>query len=113
MRGKSSDYRDRTHRGEASRIRTIEQGAVAWSGPTTAEAGCISCRILQEKNESQAFYYQAQWKTKEDLLRHLSADHYKRLLGLMELGTGPPLVEFHTVSETKGLDLIERIRNVS
>ena len=44
-------------------------------------------------------------------LRHLRPDHYKRLLGLMELGTGPPLVEFHTVSETKGLDLIERTRN--
>jgi quinol monooxygenase YgiN len=90
----------------------LKRALAAWSGPTTAEAGCISCRILQEKSESRALYYQAQWKTKEDLLRHLSADHYKRLLSLMELGNGPPLVEFHTVSETKGFDLIERTRNV-
>ncbi len=90
----------------------LNRALAAWSGPTTAEAGCISCRVLQEKNESRAIHYQAQWKTTEDLLRHLSADHYKRLLGLMELGNGPPLVEFHTVSETKGFDLIERARNV-
>ena len=90
----------------------LNRALAAWSGPTTAEAGCISCRVLQEKNESRAIHYQAQWKTTEDLLRHLSGDHYKRLLGLMELGNGPPLVEFHTVSETKGFDLIERARNV-
>ena len=91
----------------------LSRALAAWAGPTAAEAGCISCRILEEKSDPQAFYYQAQWKTMADLLRHLRADHYKRLLGLMELGTGPPLVEFHTVSETKGLDLIECTRNAT
>jgi hypothetical protein len=28
------------------------------------------------------------------------------------LGTTPPIVEFHTVTETRGLDLIERTRKV-
>jgi len=91
----------------------LNRALAAWAGPTMVETGCISCRILQEKSEPQALFYQAQWKTREDLLRHLRADHYKRLLGLMELGTGPPLVEFHTVSETNGLDLIEWTRNAS
>jgi hypothetical protein len=47
------------------------------------------------------------------LLRHLRSEHYKRLLALMDLGSEPPLVEFHTVTETKGLDLIERTRTPS
>ena len=83
---------------------------IAWAGPTAVESGCLSCRILQETSAPQAFCYQAQWKTHNDLLRHLRSEHYKRLLSLMELGTTPPLVEFHSVTETKGLDLIERAR---
>jgi len=70
----------------------------------------MCCRILQESNDPQAFCYQAQWKTQDDLLRHIRTEHYKRLLVLMDLGSEPPLVEFHTVVETKGLDLIERAR---
>jgi quinol monooxygenase YgiN len=84
----------------------------AWAGPTAVESGCLSCRIFQETTDPQALYYQAQWKTQDDLLRHIRTEHYKRLLALMELGTAPPLVEFHTVTETRGLDLIERTRKV-
>jgi quinol monooxygenase YgiN len=85
----------------------------AWSGPTGVESGCLSCRILQEESEPLAFCYQAQWKTQDDLLRHVRSEHYKRLLVLMDLGSEPPLVEFHTVSETKGMDLIQRARNAA
>jgi quinol monooxygenase YgiN len=88
----------------------LRRGLVAWAGPTAVESGCLSCRILQESSAPQAFCYQAQWKTHDDLLRHIRTEHYKRLLALMELGTTPPLVEFHTVTETQGLDLIERAR---
>lgn len=91
----------------------LRRALVAWAGPTSVESGCISCRILQESNDPQAFCYLAYWSTQDDLLRHIRTEHYKRLLVLMDLGTGPPLVEFHTVAETKGLDLIEHVRNVS
>jgi len=88
----------------------LRRALVAWAGPTSVESGCLSCRILQENNEPQAFCYQAQWNSQDDLVRHIRTDHYKRLLALMDLGKEPPLVEFHTVVETKGLDLIERTR---
>jgi quinol monooxygenase YgiN len=90
----------------------IQRALAAWAGPTEVEPGCLNCRILQEDGDPQAFYYQSQWRTQDDLLRHIRTEHYKRLLVLMELGNAPPLVEFHTVAETRGLDLIERIRNI-
>ena len=71
----------------------------------------MSCRILQEGGDLDALCYQAQWKSRDDLLQHLRSEHYKRLLMLMDLGSEPPLVEFHTVTETKGLDLIEFARS--
>ena len=84
---------------------------VAWAGPTAVESGCLSCKIFQEHCAPQAYCYQAQWRTQEDLLRHIRTEHYKKLLALMELGTTPPLVEFHTVTDTKGMALIERTRS--
>lgn len=93
-----------------SKCEELLRALIAWAGPTAVESGCLSCRILKEVCAPQAFCYQAQWKTQNDLLRHIRAEHYKRLLALMELGTAAPLVEFHTVTETRTLDLIESTR---
>jgi len=84
----------------------------AWAGPTAVEPGCLSCRILQEASAPQAVCYQAHWKGQDDLSRHLRTEHYKKLLGLIELGISSPLVEFHTVMETRGMDLIEQTRKL-
>jgi quinol monooxygenase YgiN len=89
----------------------LRRALTAWAGPTEVESGCMNCLILQEGNEPYSFYYVAQWKTPEALMRHLRSEHYKRLLALMDLGDEPPVVEFHTVTETKGLDLIQHARN--
>jgi quinol monooxygenase YgiN len=89
----------------------LKRALAAWAGPAEVESGCMGCRILQEDSDPPAFYYEAQWKTQDDLIRHLRSDHYKRLLVLMELGCEAPLVEFHTVTETAGLELIQRVRD--
>ena len=89
----------------------LRRALFAWAGPTAVESGCISCRILQDGSDVNAFCYEAQWKSPDDLLRHLRSEHYRRLLILMDIGSEPPLVEFHTVAETRGLDFIEFARN--
>ena len=91
----------------------LRRALIAWVGPTEVEPGCIKCQILQEANDPQVFSYGAHWRSEHDLLRHVRSEHYKRLLALMDLGDRPPLVEFHTVGETRGLDLIERARTMS
>lgn len=90
----------------------VRRALTALSGPIEAEAGCISCRVLQESSDQHAFCYEAQWKSQDDLLRHIRSEHYRRLLVLMDMGDEAPLVEFHIVAETRGLDLIEHARNV-
>jgi quinol monooxygenase YgiN len=89
----------------------MRRSLTAWAGPAGVEPGCMGCQILQEGPDALAFRYEARWKTQDDLLRHLRSEHYKRLLALMDLGSEPPLIEFHTVAETKGLELIENARN--
>src|ERR1700722_19478042 len=86
----------------------MRRALAAWIGPTQVESGGINCRILHEEHEPHSFYYEARWKTPDDLMRHLRSEHYKRLLVLMDLGEDPPVVEFHTVVETKGFDLLQQ-----
>ena len=85
----------------------------AWAGPTEVEPGCISCRILQESTEPFAFCCELRWKSHDDLVRHLRSERYKALLVLIDQGVGPPVIEFHRVTETEGFDLVERVRNVA
>lgn len=89
----------------------LRRALAGWAGPTAVESGCISCRILQDRSDLDTFCYEAQWQSRDDLLRHLRSEHYRRLLILMDTGSEPPLVEFHTVAETRGLDFIEFARN--
>ena len=75
----------------------------AWAGPTAVESGCLSCRIFQETTDPQAFCYQAQWKTQDDLLRHIRTEHYKRLLALMcRLGNSPEKSDHPKAESSKG-----------
>jgi quinol monooxygenase YgiN len=98
------------HTGQRDELRKV---LITWVRPIELQPGCRTCRILQEASNPNAFCYQAMWETQDDLLRHLRSSHYKRLLVLMDLGDGPPVVEFHNVAQTQGLDLIERARSTS
>jgi quinol monooxygenase YgiN len=91
----------------------LRRAFAAWKGPTEVEPGCKSCKIRQQSDDPDAFCYEARWNSEEDLLHHLRSDHYKRLLVLMDMGEEEPVIEFHTVLETVGLDLIQRVRNGS
>lgn len=79
-------------------------------GPTRVQPGCMECRLYQDCSDTSRHYLESRWETADDLVRHIQSDAYKRLLLLMELGTGPPSIEFFTVSETKGLDFIKTVR---
>jgi quinol monooxygenase YgiN len=79
-------------------------------GPTRVEAGCVHCRLYQDVNDLNTLYFESVWKTEADLLRHLRSEIYKQLLVLLELGAEPPSVQFHTVSETHGLEFVHATR---
>jgi quinol monooxygenase YgiN len=83
------------------------------SGPTEAEAGCISYQLFEEVSEPGVLRVESRWNTQNDLLRHIRSDTYRRLLLLMELGAEPPTIEFYTVSELRGFDLIVAARRRS
>ena len=82
-------------------------------GPIQVQPGCLSCRLSQSLPQPDDLQIEARWESREDLIRHLQSDGYKRLLLLMELSAAPPILEFLTVLEVRGLDLVETARHNS
>ena len=91
----------------------IASALTSITGPTQVQPGCLKCRLLQNWRNQDEFVMDANWATTEDLTRHLQSDAYKRLLLLMELSPVPPVLQFYTVEEINGLDLVEKARNQS
>ena len=88
----------------------LRRALYSLSGPTKAEAGCKSCQMYQDVTDARVLHVETRWTTQGDLLRHIRSDTYKKFLLLMELGSEQPTIEFYTVSELRGLDLIGETR---
>jgi len=83
------------------------------TGPTEVQQGCLSCRLFQSWQDPNEIVIQRRWTSADDLILHLQSEAYKRLLLLMELSPSPPVLQFYTVQEVRGLDLVEMARNPS
>lgn len=79
-------------------------------GQTRLKQGCADCAVYEERDQRQTILYVEQWRTREELDRHIRSDLYLRILAAMELSSERPEISFHEVSETKGLELIEGLR---
>jgi quinol monooxygenase YgiN len=79
-------------------------------GPTQAQPRCKECRIYEEDGYDEAVLYFESWDSESDLERHVRSDLYQRVLAAIELSRTLPEIQFHYVSETKGIDLVQALR---
>jgi quinol monooxygenase YgiN len=77
--------------------------------PSRVERGCLSYRLYEDVEDTNAFVLLEEWATQADLERHISKDNQRRLLTLMDLLSEQPELRFNTVSHTAGMDLIENV----
>jgi len=75
-------------------------------GPTRVEPGCVSCHLFQDVTNPNGFQFECLWETEAHFVRHVRSEIYRQLLILMELSAQVPSVQFHAVSDTKGLDFV-------
>ncbi len=71
---------------------------------------CLGCWLDEGGYLRGPLVYVEQWESSEALHNHLRSDLYNRLLVAMELSAKPPELCFHYVSETKGMELVQGIR---
>ena len=80
-------------------------------GPTSAQPGCVDCRILEDADDASVLLYVEEWGSWEQLERHIRSDQYRRLLSIMEMANERPEIRFDTVSQRQGFELVERLRS--
>ena len=77
--------------------------------PARVERGCLSYCLYEDVENRNVFVLLEEWATQEDLESHIRSDNQRRLLGLMDLLTEQPELQFNTVSQRAGMDLIENV----
>ncbi len=82
-------------------------------GPTRAESGCIACDLYQSADDEMRLILIEQWESLAHLERHIRLDNFRRVLAWIEMSVEPPEIRFDTVSTSRGLDIIETVRNRS
>jgi quinol monooxygenase YgiN len=75
-----------------------------------AEKGLMACRILLDADDTNTIDYEERWQSREDFDEQVCSSRYTSFLALMESATEQPSLEFHFISETRGLDYIEAVR---
>jgi quinol monooxygenase YgiN len=81
--------------------------------PTRVETGCLSCHLYQDVNDERAVIWMEQWRSQGDLNRHVRTPQYKRILAAIDMSNAEPEINFDTVVETKGMQLIEKALGVN
>jgi len=79
--------------------------------PTSFEPGCLGCRVLADDNDGSVVRYEEDWASEEALRLHVRSDRFTQLLEVLESVPEAPSVQFDFVSQTRGLDYIEEVRN--
>ena len=80
--------------------------------PTRVETGCISCGLFKDMHDPSVIVWVEEWKTQDDLERHLRSRRYKKILAAFDMSNSQPVMRFNTVVETKGMQLIADARGV-
>ena len=80
--------------------------------PTRVETGCISCGLYKDLHDPSVIVWVEEWKTQDDLERHLRSRQYKKILAAFDMSNSQPEMQFNTVVETKGMQLIADARGL-
>ena len=82
------------------------------TGPTRVQPGCLACCIFQQEPTQKQLRVCLieKWKTQEHLERHIRSEDFRKVLAVIDMASELPDIEFHTVSQTTGMELIQTLR---
>lgn len=78
--------------------------------PAQLDGGCSGSRLYLDAVNSGSLFYLEDWTNPADLERELRSARFTRLLSVMEGAPQRPGLDFHFISQTRGLDYVEEVR---
>jgi quinol monooxygenase YgiN len=82
-------------------------------GSVRTQPGCAAFDIYDERGPDSAVLLVERWETDAALEAHLRSDIYRSILCAIELSGERTEVRFEHVSDSQGIELIERTRSAS
>jgi len=83
-------------------IQTLE----SMIAPTEKDLGCLSCAVLNDIQDENRFSLLQEWRSREDLNRHLMSQRFSVLLGAKTLLSEPLAIRIDTVSRSEGMEAV-------
>ncbi len=80
-------------------------------GPVSVSTGCLKCRLYQDVVDENIVCWEEEWRTPEDLHRHIASKLYRQILAALDLASTKPEVRFEHVSNDLGMELIASVRS--
>ena len=74
------------------------------------EKGCLGYDVFRDIDGKTVFNLIEEWKTREDLDRHIRSERFSVLLGTKSLLAKPLGIKIHTVSHTEGAEAVKALR---
>jgi quinol monooxygenase YgiN len=81
----------------------LSQTIASLSGSIRMEKGCRRCDFCQSVEDENRLFLLEEWDTRKNLMTHLKSNHYKVLLGAMNLLQEPYERMFFTVFHLPGM----------
>ena len=82
------------------------------ASPTSLEPGCLGCHVWTEDNDESLVRYEEEWATEDAMRLRVRSEQFTRLLEVLESLPAAPRVQFDFVTESRGLDYVEEVRNL-
>lgn len=74
------------------------------------DPGCLGCHLYGDLREKNVLVLEQVWRTQENLDLHLRSDEFSNLLQALELSLDQPEIRFDTISDSAGIETIEKAR---
>ena len=75
------------------------------------EEGCLSYDVFCDIDGKTVFNLIEEWETREDLDLHIRSERFGVLLGIKSLLTKPLEIKIYTVSYSKGMEVVNVLRD--
>ncbi len=74
------------------------------------EKGCLSYMVFCDMEDDHVFSLIEEWKTREDLARHIRSEKFSVLLGTKSLLAQTWEINIYTVSHSEGAEVVNALR---
>ena len=95
-----------SHRDRFNAVRTIQ----SLIGPTKARKECLTCSLYSHVDNDDELMLLQKWASQKALDNYVSSATYDLLLEGIELALEQPVVEFHKITSSSGLEYVAKTR---